>query len=213
MRHDSLIAREGWVFVAVPAFIAFVLFVTPYYWWGLLPLFLAAFCAFFFRNPRRVPHSEKGLVFSPADGTVMEVKRVEEERYLNSEAILVRIFLSVFNVHINRVPLTGRIEWVEKRSGMYLAAYKPEAGAINACNYLGILSEYGKVLVVQITGLIARRIVCWASPGDVYETGQRFGLIRFGSCTELYLPVEAEVLVKPGDKVRGGETIIARFSE
>ncbi|MEQ8174457.1 MAG: phosphatidylserine decarboxylase family protein [Syntrophomonadaceae bacterium] len=213
MKHDSLIAREGWIFIAIPGLIAIILCFTDYYLWSSLFWFLALFCVFFFRNPRRVATGNKNLVFAPADGRVLEVRRVEENRYMQGEALLIRIFLSLFNVHINRVPLTGKVEWIEKREGLFISAYKPEASEKNACNYLGMMSEYGKVLVIQITGLVARRIVCWAKPGQTFETGERFGLIRFGSCTELYLPLSAEPMVKPGDKVKGGETVVARFTE
>ncbi|HWP97850.1 MAG TPA: phosphatidylserine decarboxylase family protein [Syntrophomonadaceae bacterium] len=211
MKHNCLIAREGWIFVATPAIITVVLLFTPYYRWSLIPLVLTLFCTFFFRNPERRAEAHKGLVLSPADGTVMEVKRVQESSYLQGEALQVRIFLSIFNVHINRSPLDGQVEWVERSGGLFLPAYKPEAGEKNARNCLGIVSEYGKVLVIQITGRIARRIVCWVKPGDVLQSGERFGLIRFGSCTELFLPTTASIEVARGDKVRGGETVIARF--
>ena len=122
-----------------------------------------------------------------------------------------RIFLSIFNVHINRNPIGGRVEWVQRFTGMYLPAYKDEAGKKNVRNYLGIVTNWGKVLVVQITGFVARRLVCWVREGDTLSTGQRFGLIRFGSCTEVYLPEEVTILVKAGQKVKGGETVIARL--
>lgn len=211
MKHDSFIAREGWVLIAIPALIAAIISLTPYYKWSVILWILTLFCVFFFRNPNRVPASESDLVVAPADGKVMDVRRVKEDKYLQDEAIRIRIFLNLFNVHINRAPVAGRVEWTEKRGGLYIAANKPEASEKNACNYLGLVSEYGKILVVQITGLIARRVVCWVKPGEDLTLGERFGLIRFGSCTELYLPLSAEPLVKPGDKVKGGETVVARF--
>lgn len=212
MKHDSLIAREGWILIAIPAVIAIIISLTTYYMWSLIFWLLTLFCIFFFRNPRRVPAPEPKLVVAPADGKVMDVQRVKEDKYLNEEALRIRIFLNLFSVHINRVPVAGQVEWIEKRGGLYIAANKPEASEKNACNYLGLVSEYGKILVVQITGLIARRIVCWVKPGEQLAIGERFGLIRFGSCTELYLPISAEPLVKPGDKVKGGETVVARFT-
>ncbi|MDD3364791.1 MAG: phosphatidylserine decarboxylase, partial [Syntrophomonas sp.] len=147
------------------------------------------------------------------DGRVMDIKTVVEENYVHAKTIRVRIFLSIFNVHINRSPIEGRVEWVNRVSGIYLPAYKDEVSDRNARNYVGIVTEWGKILVVQITGLIARRLVCWVQPGDTLKIGERFGLIRFGSCTEIYLPEDATILVQTGQKLKGGETVIARFCE
>lgn len=213
MKHNSFIAREGWILIAIPAIIAAIISLTAYYMWSLVFWLLALFCLFFFRNPNRVPAPDPGLVVAPADGKVMDIQRVNEDKYLHEEALRIRIFLNLFNVHINRVPVAGQVEWIEKRGGLYIAANKPEASEKNACNYLGLVSEYGKILVVQITGLIARRVVCWVKPGEQLAIGERFGIIRFGSCTELFLPVSAEPMVKPGDKVKGGETVVARFTQ
>jgi phosphatidylserine decarboxylase len=143
----------------------------------------------------------------------MSIERVYQDRYLQDEVIKVSIFLSLFSVHINRAPLTGKVELVQAVAGEYLPAYNKEASHKNVRNYLGLSTAWGKILVVQITGIIARRIVCWSKPGDLLDTGDRFGLIRFGSCTELYLPLEASILVKPGQKVKGAETVIAKFSK
>lgn len=209
--HAELVAREGWIFILFFAALTTGLYYLEAYISALLALILTGFCVFFFRNPPRTIDGHKGVVVSPADGRVMDVVKVKETKYLQGPALRVRIFLSVFNVHINRVPIAGRVEFSEKVPGLYLAAYKDEAGQKNARNYLGINSEWGKILVVQVTGLIARRLVCWVKPGDELQTGQRFGLIRFGSCTEIYLPKNATILVQPGQKVKGGESQIARF--
>jgi phosphatidylserine decarboxylase len=209
--HKEMIAREGWPFIGFCIVISALLYCISGYWSAGIGLVLTAFCVFFFRNPERMILNQKGLVVAPADGRIMDVQIVEEDKYLNSQAIRVRIFLSVFNVHINRNPIDGQVEWVNKVSGLNLAAYLDEASYKNVRNYVGIVTDWGKVLVVQITGLIARRVVCWVYPGDTLLTGQRLGIIRFGSCTEIYLPEGLEILVKPGQKVKGGETIIARF--
>jgi phosphatidylserine decarboxylase len=121
---------------------------------------LTLFCVYFFRNPRRTITEQPGSIVSPADGRVMDIETVYEDNYLLAESQRVRIFLSIFNVHINRFPLTGQVEWVKRVSGLYLPAYKTEAGMKNARNYVGFVSEIGKILVVQVTGIVARRLVC-----------------------------------------------------
>jgi phosphatidylserine decarboxylase len=213
MFKNFIIAKEGWIFIIIPFFLFVGLLISGYTITAMIALLLALFCAFFFRNPVRAPVQQEGTILSPADGKVMSIEKVYENHFLKSECYCVRIFLSIFNVHINRTPIEGQVDWVKKQGGLCLAAYKKEAGESNARNYIGIISDYGPLLVVQITGLIARRIVCWVEPGDHLASGQRFGLIRFGSCTELYFPLEAEILSVAGDKVKGGTTLIAKFNE
>ncbi|PKM75960.1 MAG: phosphatidylserine decarboxylase family protein [Firmicutes bacterium HGW-Firmicutes-15] len=213
MTHREIVAREGWPFVAFTISLTVALYLTVSYIGLAVGLVLTIFCVYFFRNPERSIAGQKGDIVSPADGRVMDVKTVVEENYVHAKTIRVRIFLSIFNVHINRSPIEGRVEWVNRVSGIYLPAYKDEVSDRNARNYLGIVTDWGKILVVQITGLIARRLVCWVQPGDTLKIGERFGLIRFGSCTEIYLPEDAIILVQPGQKLKGGETVIARFCE
>lgn len=212
MNHSSIIAREGWPYIGIFVLLTILLALISYNYFLLIPLGLAIFAAYFFRNPERNIPDEEDLILSPADGKIMEINTVWEDRYLEAPAIQVRIFLSLFNVHINRVPFAGEVEWLSKSGSTYLPAYKKEAGSTNVSNYVGIASSNGKIMVVQITGLVARRLVCWLKPGDQVRSGERLGLIKFGSCTELYLPVSTEILVQPGEKVKGGETIIGRFS-
>jgi phosphatidylserine decarboxylase len=213
MNHRERIAREGWPFIAFLFLISGVLFWLDSYTWLAVSLILMMFCIYFFRNPERYIDNQKGIIVSPADGRVMDIKPVLEDNYVHAKTIRVRIFLSIFNVHINRCPIDGRVEWVKRVSGIYLPAYKDEVSDRNARNYLGLATEWGKILVVQITGLIARRLICWVQPGDSLKTGERFGLIRFGSCTEIYLPEDAIIVIKSGQKLKGGETVIARFCE
>jgi len=213
MSHKEIIAREGWLFVAFFALLAGILYLTIGYAGAVAGLVLTFFSIYFFRNPERQIASQKGNVVAPADGRIMDVQEMVEDHYIHGDTVRVRIFLNIFNVHVNRSPIEGRVEWVNRVSGLYLPAYKDEVSLKNARNYVGIISDWGKIMVVQITGLIARRLVCWVQPGDVLATGQRFGLIRFGSCTEIYLPPTVEILVEPGQKVKGGETVIARFCE
>lgn len=211
MNHKEIVAREGWIFIAFFAGLAAVLYYFTGYPGALPAIILALFCVYFFRNPERTATEGETVVTSPADGRIMDIEEVSEDRFIQGRAIRIRIFLSLFNVHINRSPVDGQVVWSHKTGSKYLAAYKPEAGSRNVRNYLGFDVNGRKILLVQITGLIARRLVCWAAPGDQLERGERFGLIRFGSCTELYLPLDAVIKIKAGDKVKGGETDIAEL--
>lgn len=211
MNHREIVAAEGWVFVAVPALISLTCFIVSWRIAGVLLACVSLFCLFFFRNPERMIPEGDGLVVSPADGRVMDVTRIEEPLFINGEAIKIRIFLNLFNVHINRMPVEGTIECVQHVTGHFLPAYNVEAGFKNQRNYIGISSQEGRFIVAQITGLIARRLVCWVKEGQYLSRGERLGLIRFGSCTEVYLPGHADVQVTPGDKVRGGKSVIAKF--
>ncbi|MGE5397782.1 MAG: phosphatidylserine decarboxylase family protein [Chitinophagales bacterium] len=207
-----IVAKEGWIFLFFLLIITLVVY-TLADWWCLLPGILFFFVVYFFRNPKRSVPDDNGVIVAPADGVVKQVEIVTESRFLNEEAIKVSIFLSLFNVHINRAPVEGTVEYVEKVGGRFIPAYRKEASDLNARNFVGLATRWGKILVVQITGLIARRIVCWSSVGDMVETGERFGLIRFGSCTELYLPRNVEVMIKPGDRVKGGLSVLGRFTD
>jgi len=174
----------------------------------IIGLILLAFVLFFFRNPRRtVPDDVKAIV-SPADGRVMSVDEIAEETFLGSKAVRVSIFLSLFNVHINRSPIEGVVKYTSYRPGKYLPAFKSHASDINERNTIGIEGSGTRVLVHQITGFVARRIVCGVKEGEYLRRGQIFGLIKFGSCTEVIVPAETAIKVKPGDRVKGAETII-----
>lgn len=209
-RHIYPIAQDGWPYLAILAVIAAAIyFIFPYL--AILPILLMFFVAFFFRNPKRVVPQENNIIVSPADGVILAIDEIEENHYLKGKALRVSIFLSVFNVHINRAPVEGIIEYRHYRPGKFIPAFKSHASEINERNYIGINTGRWKVMVVQVTGFIARRIVCWVDVGNKLERAERFGLIKFGSCTELLLPLETELLVAKGDKVRGGETIIGRL--
>lgn len=203
------IVPEGWTYLLVLGVITVGIFIwKPYA--AVIPLILLIFVGFFFRNPERAVPTQIGLVVSPADGVVMNVDKVLEDRYLHSEATRVSIFLNVFNVHINRSPIAGTIEYQQYQPGQFLPAYKEQASKVNEQNLIGIQNGELRILTSQIAGLIARRVVSWVKPGDALQRGERFGLIKFGSCTELYLPNSVQVEVKKGDRVKGGETIIGR---
>lgn len=181
---------------------------------ALIPFLFVLFTLYFFRNPERFSQAGPLDVVSPADGVVLSVEEVVEERYLKGKALKISIFLNVFNVHINRAPISGEVEYLSYQPGKFLPAFKGHASHLNERNYLGIRSDHDprlSLLVVQITGFIARRIVCWVKCGAKLHQGQRFGMIKFGSCTEVYLPQGAVIMVQKGHKVRGGETILGRL--
>jgi len=203
------IAREGVPFLvaaAVPTAVAWELG-----WTVAGVLFGAAtfFTGWFFRNPpRRVP-GEPNLIVSPGDGRVLGVAEEEEPRFLKERAVRVSVFLSPLNVHINRTPCAGRVKAIGHVPGRFLVASRPEATLQNEQTAVLLETDAGcRILCVQVAGYVARRIVCWLSEGDRVERGERYGLIRFGSRMDLYVPVGTQVRVKAGDRVTGGETII-----
>ena len=205
------ISRAGWLYLVILAVLMGLAYcVSP--WLVILPGIVFLFVLFFFRNPNRdIPPDELSLV-SPADGVVMDVERVFEDQFLNGESIRVRIFLSIFNVHVNRCPMAGEVVFRAYRPGQMIPAFKSHASELNEKNYVGIQNQHLRILVTQVTGFIARRIVCWVNKGDNVTKGKRFGLIKFGSCTEIFVPTDVEIMVSPGDKVSGGVSIIGRVS-
>jgi phosphatidylserine decarboxylase len=173
---------------------------------------LLLFSFYFFRDPERRPPSDETLAVSPADGLVVEVKETGEDELIKRRVKRIAIFLSVFDVHVNRAPIAGEITYSESTTGRFLDARNPSSSTVNARRTWAIRGSDMTIVVRQITGAIARRICAWKQVGDSVERGERFGMIRFGSRTEVDLPIESEILVKPGEKVRGGETAIARLS-
>lgn len=167
-----------------------------------------AFVLFFFRNPNRLIISDDKYILSPADGKIQRIVSFQEETFIKGNAIKVSIFLSLFNVHINRSPLSGKITYTSYRPGKYFPAFKSHASELNERNTIGIENEKIRVLVHQITGFIARRIVCYRKKGDSVLQGEIFGMIKFGSCTELDFPDNIKVLVKEGDVVIAGKTVL-----
>jgi phosphatidylserine decarboxylase len=205
-------AKEGIPFIAVPAGVTLLAgwlgWVVP----AVGAALLTAFVAWFFRNPARVIPKDPHLVVASGDGKVIAIEEEFEPRYLKDRAVRVTIFLNVFNVHINRMPCDGMVEDVQYQPGAFLVASRPEATLRNEQNALMIRTTEGiKVLCVQVAGLIARRIVCWASPKDPAVRGERFGLIRFGSRMDTFLPIGTSLRVAIGDHVKGGETVIGEL--
>jgi phosphatidylserine decarboxylase len=173
---------------------------------------LLLFSLYFFRDPERRPPSDEALAVAPADGVVVEVKETGEEEFLKSRVKRIAIFLSIFDVHVNRAPIAGEITHSKSMTGRFLDARNPSSSQVNARRTWAIRGKGMTIVVRQITGAIARRICAWKQVGELVERGERFGMIRFGSRTEVDLPLESEILVKAGDRVRGGETAIARVS-
>lgn len=185
-------------------------------WTGPMWLLGAAtlFTAWFFRNPKRIAPRIEGTVVAPGDGRVIAIEHEYEPRFLKDQGTRISIFLNVFDVHVNRVPCDGTVEDITYQPGRFVAANRPEATLRNEQNALMIRTPQGrKVLCVQVAGLIARRIVCWARPGEQVSRGERYGLIRFGSRMDLFLPLIATVKVKVGDRVKGGETVLAELTD
>ncbi|HEV7747300.1 MAG TPA: phosphatidylserine decarboxylase [Pyrinomonadaceae bacterium] len=201
--------REGIVYVLVPGAIAALLIVLGFWPVALVFVFLAAFMAFFFRDPSRQPPTDPTLVVSPADGRVTRVKPVGEAG--DSSATVVSIFLSPLDVHINRAPIAGKITDVSYTRGKFLMATDENASVVNEQNALTIEGEQITVVCKQIAGILARRIICWKRAGERVALGERFGLIKFSSRTDLLLPANVEVLVTVGARVKGGTTIIGKI--
>jgi phosphatidylserine decarboxylase len=182
-------------------------------WLPLLFLVLIFYTLFFFRDPDRNIPADQGAVLAAADGTVHDISEVEETEVLKTRMRRVGIFLSIFDVHTNRAPIDGRIIYRQHHEGLCLDARSPDCSEKNEAMTWGFENPRATLVVRQLTGAIARRIVAWAGVGDELARGERFGMIRFGSRTEVYLPLAANVLVKVGDHVAGGSTIIARLPD
>lgn len=204
------LAREGYPFILASIFGTIVLFLAGLKSIGYLSGGLAVFIISFFRDPEREIPSETDAIISPADGRIIIVDSVFEDRFMTQDTIKISIFMNVFNVHVNRVPASGRVSRVFYNPGRFFPADKDKASLENEQNALLIEADNGKRFVVnQIAGLIARRIVCYAKEGDKIERGKRFGMIRFGSRLDVYLPVDCRINVKVGDKVKAASSILA----
>lgn len=205
------IAPEGRVFVVVPLVLAIFTLAAAgagLAWIGWVLLAGAGFCAFFFRDPERRAPGDAAALLAPADGRVTEAGPVDGGEPGTQR---VSIFLSIFDVHINRAPAAGEIRAVRYRQGAFRAAFRKDAAERNERNELEMTTERGTIRIRQIAGVVARRIVCRVRAGDRLALGERFGLIRFGSRTDLLLPAGVTLSVRPGDRVRGGLTVIGKW--
>ena len=205
------IVKEGYIYIASLAFITVVVFWTINPYWSIIPAVLMGFITFFFRNPKREIPNDDSLIVSPADGKVMSVCEIYDDLFLNKVGIKVTIFLSVFDVHVNRSPIAGEIKFQQYTCGRFRPAYKESVGCENERHSIGLENGDLRVLVTQIAGVLARRIVSWVTLGSILRKGERYGLIKFASCTEVIVPKTVEILVKKGDRVAGGETVIGRL--
>jgi phosphatidylserine decarboxylase len=200
--------KDGYKMAAPPLALGLLALVAGWTWMAAALLFLGAFVLYFFRDPERVPPAEPGAVVSPADGRVTAV--VEEERE-GRPGRRVSIFLSVWDVHVNRAPVPGRIRRVEYRRGRFLNAMQARASAENEQNVVVMETPRGEMAFKQIAGWIARRILFWKQEGDLVALGERVGMSRFGSRVDVWLPADAEILVRPGQHVAGGSTLLGRW--
>jgi phosphatidylserine decarboxylase len=211
-----MIAREGFPFIVSGLALTILLILAASRWdsrWlfagSIILGVLTLFTTFFFRDPNRSFEPSEGALISPADGTILRVDTLETHPFIGGRTTKVSIFLSVMNVHVNRVPASGKIDFVKYNPGKFFAAWADKASDLNEQTEIGMTTESGqKIVFKQIAGLIARRIVCRLLPQEDVAAGERFGMIRFGSRTELFVPAGSRIAIKPGDKVRGGKTII-----
>lgn len=207
------IVKEGYRYIAVLALVTLVVALTVNPFWSIVPGVLLIFVTFFFRNPERDIPNDDILVMSPADGKVMSICEVYDDEFLNEVGTKVTIFLSVFDVHVNRSPIAGEVKYQQYTCGRFRPAYKESAGCENERHSIGLENGNMRVLVTQVAGILARRIVSWVTLGSVLMQGERYGMIKFGSCTEVVVPKTVKILVKKGDRVKGGETVIGRLSQ
>jgi phosphatidylserine decarboxylase len=210
MRFQTL--YEGrWIFAILAVLAIASWFVTP--WLSLLFLLLIFYTLAFFRDPDRVVPADADAVVAAADGMVADIVEIDEPEVLKRRTCRVGIFLSVFDVHTNRAPVDGRVTYRQHREGLCLDARRTDCSDKNESMTWAFQNARVTIVVRQLTGAIARRIVGWSEVGDELRKGERFGMIRFGSRTEVYLPLTAVVVVKVGDRVAGGSTVIARLAE
>ncbi|MEA3362778.1 MAG: phosphatidylserine decarboxylase family protein [Thermodesulfobacteriota bacterium] len=211
--RNQLIVREGYPFIALFGFVTMVFALLGWAILTLLLLFLTLFSVYFFRNPERVIPAGDDLIIAPADGKIIFVGEVEEERYFKEKVMKISIFMSVFNVHVNRVPCDGKVVDMYYNKGSFVNASYDKASESNEQSGILLETENGsKILFVQIAGLIARRIVTYPVIGDLLQQGTRYGLIRFGSRVDLYLPKNADVAVTLGEHTVAGETVLGTLS-
>ena len=210
-KHVPL-ANEGLPYVLAAAFVTLITAILGCPFLTTIFLLATLFMSHFFRDPQRITTAAPDEVVSPADGKIILVERVEEIRFLHKPVLKISIFMNVFNVHVNRIPFSGTIRGAWYQPGKFLPADRSRASRENEQNWIWIETGSGEhIVTTQVAGLIARRIVCWPSVGDRVIRGERFGMIRFGSRLDVYVPESSEVLVSPGDRVHGGVSVLCQL--
>jgi phosphatidylserine decarboxylase len=210
--------REGLVFL-IPVLTIFLgLFAWGVYhphftvfFLSLLFLLFSMFLAYFFRDPERIVPAGEDLILSAADGEVISIKPIHDVEFIGKEGTMISVFMSILDVHVNRIPVSGQVNYIRYNKGKFLPAFEDKASLDNEQNELGLDTSQGKIVLKQIAGIIARRIVCQVKPGDAVKAGERFGMIKFGSRVDHFIPQNAEVKIRLNQKVKAGETVIGVF--
>ncbi|HIP83639.1 MAG TPA: phosphatidylserine decarboxylase family protein [Desulfocapsa sulfexigens] len=214
MTHPRIpLAQEGYPFIAFAAFVTLITAILGYEILAWPSLLVTSFVVAFFRDPERMTDAKPEELLSPADGKVILIEEQFDDTYLQEQVIKISIFMNVFNVHVNRIPMDGIVQEIHYKPGKFYSADSTKGALLNeSCGVILQTKTGQRMVFVQVAGLIARRIVNWLEPEDSVQRGERFGLIRFGSRVDLYLPVTSTVSVKIGQKVSAGKTAIASFS-
>lgn len=216
-----MFTKYGYTTIGITAIISVIIYLFGYnqqnsivrYSLLLLSLVLFLFTLNFFRDPNRKTPDKDNVVISPADGKVLFVKEVDDNKFIMGKAKQISIFMSPLNVHVNRIPITGKIEYLKYINGKYLAAFEDKASELNERSEFGISSKFGKVFFTQVAGFMARRIVYEVKLGDSVKIGERFGMIKFGSRVDVIVPAEWQEKVKKDDKVTAGESILFEINK
>jgi phosphatidylserine decarboxylase len=215
-----MFTRYGYTIIGIAAIIVFISITVSFFIHNnllkalliIVPLIFLVFCLNFFRDPERTPPARDDVIVSPADGKILFVKEVIDDKFINGKAKQVSIFMSPFNVHVNRIPIDGTIEYLQYHEGKYLVAFEEKSSEKNERAEFGISSKYGKVFFKQIAGFIARRIIYEIKEGDSVKKGERFGMIKFGSRVDVIVPPNWQEKVKKDDIVYAGETILFEYN-
>lgn len=211
------ISKYGYKMI-IKAFLMLVIFVLILFYpyptveiLAAISFFWLVILLFFFRDPKREVPKEEGLILAPADGKIIAIEEVDEKRFFNTKVRKISIYLNMFNVHVNRMPVTGRVDYINYFEGKNFSAWRDKASEENEHSFIGITTEKQKFAVKQIAGLVANRIVYNCKVGNIVRQGDRFGIIKFGSRVELFLPLDIELKVYKGQKVLAGETVVGRM--
>lgn len=206
-------AKEGYPFIITFAAFTAVAALLRIHWMTAVFLLLTLFMFYFFRDPERVTPPDAKAFYSPADGKIIVIKETEEKEVLNGKALMVSIFMSPLNVHVNRAPCDGTVLEVRHFAGKFLSAFKDEASIANEHISMLLETRHGKIAVKQVAGFVARRAVCRVGPGDTLKQGQRYGIIKFSSRLDVFLPLGTTIKVKSGDRVTAGETVLGEIRQ